>query len=53
MEKMKKEDRKNLDLDFYETVIAYNCLIDSVFLASIVDFLDVRYFKNKDIRRLS
>jgi len=50
MEKIKREDRKNLDLDFYETIIMYNCLIDSVYLASIVDHLDTRYFKSKDIK---
>lgn len=45
-------NKKQLDLDFYETVIAYNCLIDSVYLASIIDFLDPKYFKNKDIRSI-
>jgi replicative DNA helicase len=44
--------RKNLDLDFYETVIIYNCLLDSVYMSSIVDHLDVRFFKNKDIRNV-
>lgn len=43
---------KNLDLDFYETIIAYNCLIDPVYLASIIDFLDIKFFKNIDIRNL-
>ena len=47
---MRKENNKNLDLDFYETIIAYNCLVDSVYLASIVDFLDVRFFKDKNIK---
>lgn len=44
--------KKQLDLDFYETVIAYNCLVDSVYLASIIDFLDSKYFKNKDIKNI-
>lgn len=42
--------KKILDLDFYESVIIYNCLLDSVYLASIIDYLDSRYFKNKDIK---
>lgn len=47
-----KEHKKNLDLDFYETVVIYNCLMDSVYLAGIVDYLDVRFFKNKDIKNI-
>ena len=43
---------KNLDLDFYETVVIYNCLLDPVYMSSIVDYLDVRFFKNKDIRNV-
>jgi len=43
---------KNLDLDFYETIIAYNCLVDPVYLASIIDFLDIKFFKNIDIKNL-
>ncbi|NDB81415.1 MAG: hypothetical protein EB127_01510 [Alphaproteobacteria bacterium] len=44
--------KKNLDLDFYETVVVYNCLLDSVYLSSVVDHLDTRYFKNKDIKNI-
>jgi len=51
MEKIKTE-KKNLDLDFYESVIIYNCLIDSVYLASIIDHLDLKFFKNKDIKNV-
>ncbi|NBW56612.1 hypothetical protein EBR43_02270 [bacterium] len=45
-----KEAKKVLDLDFYETVIIYNCLLDSVYLSSIIDHLEPRFFKNKDIQ---
>jgi len=44
--------KKQLDLDFYETVVIYNCLVDSVYLASIIDFLEPRFFKNKDIKNI-
>ena len=50
---MKKENqKKHLDLDFYEIVLAYNILTDSVYLASIIDFLEVSYFKNVDIKNI-
>jgi len=50
---MKKENnKKHLDLDFYEIIIAYNILTDSVYLASIIDFLDTAYFKNNDIKSI-
>jgi len=37
-----------LDLDFFETVMVYKCLSDETYLASIVDILELRYFKNKN-----
>ena len=49
---MELNEKKVLDLDFYETVIAYNCLLDSTYLSSIVDYLDVRFFKNRDIKSI-
>ena len=39
-----------LDLDFFETVIVYKCLSDEIYLASIVDILELRYFKDKNNR---
>jgi len=39
-----------LDLDFFETVMVYKCLSDETYLASIVDILELRYFKNKNNR---
>jgi len=49
---MEVEKKKNLDLDFYETVIAYNSLTSSSYLASIIDSLETRFFKNKDIKNI-
>ena len=40
----------NLDLDYFESVIAYKCLTDDTYLASIIDYVKPVYFKNKDIR---
>lgn len=45
-----EKDLKRIDLDFYENVIAYNCLVDSHYLGSVVDYLQPSLFKNKDIR---
>lgn len=39
-----------LDLDFFETVIAYKSLTDETYLASIVDHIKPIFFKNKDIK---
>lgn len=49
---MELKTKKVLDLDFYETVIIYNCLLDSVYLSSIIDHLETRFFKNKDIQSI-
>lgn len=43
---------KKLDLDFYETVIIYNCLVNPHYLGSVVDYLSPSLFKNKDIRSI-
>ena len=41
-----------LDLDYFETVIAYKSLVDDTYLASIVDYVKPMYFKNKDIKAI-
>ena len=41
-----------LDLDYFETVIAYKSLTDDTYLASIVDYVKPLYFKNKDIKAI-
>lgn len=38
-----------LDADYYESVMAYNMLLDESYLANIIDHLDDKYFNNKDI----
>lgn len=42
-----------IDLDFFETVIAYNCFKgNSEYIAAVSDYLDSRYFNNPDIRQI-
>ena len=38
-----------IDSEFYETIIAYNMLLDEPYLASIIDHLDKKLFENKNI----
>jgi len=38
-----------IDTEFYETIIAYNMLLDEPYLASIIDHLDKKLFDNKNI----
>ena len=39
-----------LDLDYFETIIAYKSLTDEMYLGSIVDHIKPLFFKNKDIK---
>jgi replicative DNA helicase len=41
---------KKIDLDFYESVVVYNCLTDPHYLSGVVDYLSPSLFRNKDIR---
>ena len=41
-----------IDSKFFETVIVYHLLTNEEYLACIVDTLDIRYFKNKDIQAI-
>ena len=41
-----------LDNEHFESIIAYHMLVDDEYLGTIIDFLDGRYFKNKDIRAI-
>lgn len=41
-----------LDLEFFETVIIYKCLSDETYLSSIIDYIDLKYFKNKDNKNI-
>ena len=38
-----------LDLKYFENIIAYNALKNDVFLSSVVDYLKPEYFDNRDI----
>jgi len=40
----------NLDLNQFETIVAYKCLTDETYLASVVDYLQPAFFKQKDVR---
>lgn len=42
------EKKKNLDLDFYEYVVLFNCLINEMYLASVIDYLEPDYFASKE-----
>jgi len=46
---MEKNTTK-LDLDYYERVIAYNCIFDSVYLGTIIDYLSEDIFSDKDVK---
>ena len=41
-----------IDLDYFETLIAYKSLTDETYLASIIDYAKPEYFKNKDIKAI-
>lgn len=42
----------NLDNNFFEKVIVYNSLVDDEYLASVIDYLEPKYFTNKDIKSI-
>ena len=42
----------SINLDNFETLLAYKCLTEEAYLASIVDHLQPVYFKNKDIQAI-
>lgn len=39
-----------LDLDYFEIIFTYKCLTDEIYLASVLDYVDPKYFKNEAIR---
>jgi replicative DNA helicase len=41
-----------LDLDYFETIMAYKSLTDGTYLASIVDYVEPGYFANNDIKEV-
>ena len=48
MPKIKTQNK--LDLDYYESVIAFNALTDETYLASVIDVAEPEYFKNNNIK---
>ena len=41
---------KKIDHDTFETLIIYKCLMDGIYLGTIVEYLKPEYFKNENIR---
>lgn len=41
---------KQIDQDLYEHIIFYNCLVDSSYLGSVVEYIKPSIFKNKEIK---
>ena len=42
----------SIDLDFYEQVIMYHCLMDEAYLGTIIEHLDPEYFNDKNIQNI-
>jgi replicative DNA helicase len=36
--------------DYFENIFIYKCLTDQSYVSSVIDYTDIRYFNNKDIR---
>lgn len=43
---------KHLDNEFFETIITYHLLVDEEYLGTVIDVLDVRYFKDKNVQNI-
>jgi len=42
--------QNNIDIEFFENIIIYNAIMDDIYLSSIIDIVDLSYFKNQDIK---
>ena len=42
-------EKRKIDSDFFEIVVIYNLLTDPLYLGSVIDSLDSRFFKDKNI----
>ena len=42
----------DIDLEYLEQVVFKNCLEDEVYLNSIIDNLNYKFFKNKDFQKI-
>lgn len=47
---MTNETTQQIDWNFFELVIAYNCTFSDVYLATVVDQLKLKYVNNSDIK---
>lgn len=43
---------QKLDLDFFENIVMYKSLTDETYLASVIDHIDPKFFKSKDIKSI-
>src|SRR4051812_43141958 len=46
------ESKLRLDHDWFETVIMYKTLTDETYLATVIEHLDVEYFKDKNKQQI-
>ena len=42
----------DIDLEYLEKVVFKNCLEDEIYLTSIIDNLNYKFFKNKDFKQI-
>ena len=42
----------DIDLDYLERIVFKNCLEDEIYLNSIIDNLNYKFFKNKDFQQI-
>jgi len=48
----KKQPKNELDMDFMETIIAYNTMFNESYLTSIIDIANPVFFKNKNVKNI-
>ena len=48
----KSETKPKLDVEYFETILAYNFIHNSRYLGSVVDYYDPDYFENKDVKAI-
>jgi len=47
-----KQNKLELDMDFMETIIAYNAMFDESYLTSIIDIANPMFFKDKNVQNV-
>ena len=48
-----EQNKKHIDHDFFEFIIALNITINEAYLVSVIDVIDLNYIKNPDIQKYS